>query len=105
MSRDNLTVYMYRSFVILFHWLMICFSTGTSLTVTSGPCDQGYFCVSGVDRPNPVMIDNTQCPTGTVHPIIGDICPMGHFCVEGAAFPEACPAGTYQDSTTQWYDY
>ncbi|RUS80256.1 hypothetical protein EGW08_011985, partial [Elysia chlorotica] len=77
------------------------FCQGVNLTSTSGPCDPGYYCVSGVDKANPVMLNDTQCPNDTVHPIIGHICPAGHFCPGGTDFPIACPAGSFQDLTNQ----
>ena len=42
------------------------------------------------------MLNDSQCPTDTVHPIIGHACPPGHFCVGGTIYPQGCPAGTYQ---------
>ena len=44
--------------------------------------------VSGSDRPNPLYLNDSQCPQDTVHPIIGHICPEGHFCVAGSEYPE-----------------
>lgn len=79
---------------------MILFSV-TNLTAPSGPCGPGYYCVSGALSSNPTMLNNDQCPTGTVHPIVGDVCPIGHFCPEGTENPIGCPAGSYQDLTNQ----
>lgn len=76
---------------------------GTNLTSPSGPCMDGYYCVSGVDRANPLMLNSSQCPTGTVHPIIGHQCPTGHYCPLGTDYPIGCPAGSYQDLTNQNY--
>lgn len=74
---------------------------GTSLTSPSGQCMEGFYCVSGADRSNPLLLNGTQCPLDTVHPIIGDQCPEGHYCPFGTDFPIGCPAGTYQDLTNQ----
>jgi len=71
------------------------------LTSPSGPCSSGFYCVSGVDRSNPLMLNESQCPTGTVHPIIGHQCPVGHYCPVGTDYPIGCPAGSYQDLTNQ----
>ena len=72
-----------------------------NLTSPSGPCGAGFYCTSGATSSNPTMLNNQQCPNGTVHPIIGDICPDGHYCPEGTSNPIGCPAGTYQDLTNQ----
>lgn len=80
----------------------LCELAGNNLTSPSGQCDEGYYCVSGVDKSNPVMLNDTQCPTSSIHPIIGHICPAGHYCPQGTDFPVACPAGSYQDLTNQW---
>ena len=61
---------------------------GVNLTEPTDVCDPGYYCISGVDKPDPVMIDENQCPTNSVHPIIGHICPEGHFCEAGTVYPE-----------------
>lgn len=61
----------------------------------------GYYCVSGVDKANPLMLNDSQCPSGTVHPIIGHQCPTGHYCPEGTEYPIGCPAGSYQDLTNE----
>jgi hypothetical protein len=71
------------------------------LTSPTGDCLAGYYCVSGSDRANPLMLNDTQCPTGTVHPIIGHQCPAGHYCPIGSEYPIGCPAGSYQDLTNQ----
>ena len=61
---------------------------GTNLTQPTDVCSPGYYCISGVDKPDPLMIDENQCPTNSVHPIIGHICPLGHFCEAGTVYPE-----------------
>ena len=77
------------------------YCAGTNLTRPTDTCWAGYYCVSGVNKPNPLMLNDTQCPLGTVHPIIGHSCPAGHYCLAGAVLPRACPAGMYQDLTAQ----
>ena len=74
---------------------------GVNLTTPTGPCMDGYYCSSGVDRADPLMLNDTQCPTGTVHPIVGHTCWAGHYCPEGSDYPIGCPAGSYQDLTNQ----
>lgn len=74
---------------------------GVNLTTPTGVCMDGYYCVSGVDKANPLMLNDSQCPTGTVHPIIGHQCPTGHYCPEGTEYPIGCPAGSYQDLTNE----
>ncbi|WAR11136.1 hypothetical protein MAR_036212 [Mya arenaria] len=71
------------------------------LTSPSGPCSAGHYCTSGALSANPTMLRASQCPAGTVHPIVGDVCPIGHYCPEGTENPISCPAGTYQDLTNQ----
>ena len=58
--------------------------------------------MSGVDKANPLYLNDTQCPTGTVHPIIGHVCPTGHYCPIGTDYPVPCPAGSYQNDENQW---
>lgn len=80
----------------------VCFP-GTNLTSPTGDCWPGYYCISGVDKANPLMLNDSQCPTGTTHPIIGHLCPAGHYCPSGTDYPIGCPAGSYQDLTNQDY--
>ena len=61
---------------------------GVNLTEPTGDCWEGYYCVSGVDKPNPLMLNDSQCPEDTVHPIIGHACPPGTYCVTGSDYPE-----------------
>ncbi|XP_071505045.1 uncharacterized protein [Diadema antillarum] len=75
---------------------------GVNLTAPSDSCSRGFYCVSGADRPNPLYLNDSQCPTDTVHPIIGHICPEGHFCVQGSEYPEGCAAGSYNDLPGAW---
>ena len=80
---------------------MCFFFSDTNLTEATGNCSEGYYCVTGADRPNPLMLNDSQCPVGTVHPIVGHSCPTGHYCPAGAILPIGCPAGTYQDIEAQ----
>lgn len=75
--------------------------TGHNLTSPTAECWAGYYCVSGNIQPNPTMLNDSQCPTTSVHPIIGHVCPAGHYCQQGTAYPVGCPAGKYQDLTTE----
>lgn len=97
----NKVTYLYSLslFVDLMH--LLHFLTGSNLTSPTGTCQEGYYCVSGADKANPVMLNNTQCPTDTVHPIIGNTCPPGHYCPKGTKYPVGCPSGTYQDLANQ----
>ncbi|WAR09706.1 hypothetical protein MAR_034782, partial [Mya arenaria] len=72
-----------------------------NLTSPSGPCGAGHYCTSGALSANPTMLSASQCPAGTVHPIVGDVCPIGYYCPEGMDNPIGCPTGTYQDLTSQ----
>ena len=58
------------------------------LSITSGPCLVGYYCLSGSFRQDPQPEDMT-----------GGLCPMGHYCPTGTQSPSACPPGTYTNST------
>ena len=51
---------------------------------TTGDCDAGYFCISGVDSSSPEMTNLTHCPSTYVHLSVGGICPVGHECPEGS---------------------
>ncbi|XP_023933583.1 fibrillin-2 [Lingula anatina] len=60
----------------------------TGLSVPSGLCDAGYFCVTLVTM---------ATPNYGVHK--GDICPPGHYCPEpGTVSPIPCPVGFYASS-------
>nr|XP_054760935.1 neurogenic locus notch homolog protein 3-like [Lytechinus pictus] len=56
---------------------------------SAGPCDQGYFCQSGVNISN---------PDGETNSGIGGPCPKGFFCPQQTSVPQPCPNGTYSDS-------
>lgn len=63
----------------------------------------GYYCESGVDRPNPQTSNATQtdptcsCSDQAEFRGIGGICPLGHFCPGGSYSPNPCEAGSYGD--------
>ena len=65
-------------------------------TAVTGSCDPGYYCVSGVDRPNPV---NTTGSCNGSQVGVGDACPLGFYCPSGSDFPVACSAGTFGNIT------
>ena len=60
----------------------------------------GYYCTSGVDRPDPNLGNDTSslCPTTALHTGLGGVCPLGHYCPVGSERPLACNAGTYAES-------
>ncbi|XP_072885876.1 uncharacterized protein [Hemitrygon akajei] len=68
-----------------------CSSLG--LTQTEGPCDPGFFCVSGVNTPRPSMHFN--------HTGNGGECSAGAYCPRNSTLPTPCPPGTYNSETGQ----
>ena len=91
-------------------------------TAPSGECYEGFFCTSGVDRPNPIPdfflpvdIEQMNVTTNSSNPEsqcsmpdflgnhtgVGGICPTGHFCPSGTIVPLSCPAGMYNNITGQ----
>ena len=76
------------------------------LTSPTSKCSSGYYCVSGVDRPNPTPSSEFEnstdiCPSLGEHSGIGGECPPGHYCPVGSAYPLSCPAGTYNSLIRQ----
>ena len=82
---------------------------GLAQTTPTGSCEAGYFCLSGVDTPTPVICElypnqtyisqsNLSCP---LHRGIGDLCPPGFFCPPQTAHPYPCPPGTHNPLTGQ----
>jgi hypothetical protein len=58
------------------------------LTFVSGPCEAGYYCISGA--------------TSSVQPVdssMGGTCPAGSYCQEASAYYTKCPRGTYMPTT------
>ena len=65
---------------------MYCDSAGAIMP--AGMCTAGYYCAGG---------SSTATPTGTG----GNLCPAGTFCDAGSVQPVPCPAGSYNNVTTQ----
>ena len=67
-------------------------------------CAEGYYCVSGMDRPEPDGDNSTAtgswCYNGR-QTGYGGRCPAGHYCERGSSFPVPCEAGTYAASEGQ----
>ena len=60
----------------------------------------GYFCTSGVDRPDPGADNDTiscTCPDQAVFTGVGGVCPLGHYCPQGSERALPCLAGNYAD--------
>ena len=60
----------------------------------------GYYCTSGVDRPNPGASNETincTCPERSFYTGIGGICPPGNYCPPDTVIPIPCEAGSYAD--------
>ncbi|XP_063762752.1 SCO-spondin isoform X2 [Eleginops maclovinus] len=55
----------------------------------TGPCQAGYYCIAGVNFPN---------PDGNFSTGVGGTCPEGTFCPEATSLPLPCPPGTYSNS-------
>ena len=51
----------------------------------TGACTPGYYCPGGSERGDDVE------------------CPVGSYCEGAASVPIACPAGTYNPSTSELY--
>ncbi|XP_077985305.1 uncharacterized protein LOC144439945 [Glandiceps talaboti] len=62
-----------------------------NLTQPTGPCDPGFYCLTGAIYPNPTGDDSTGGP-----------CPIGHYCPAGTSVPYECEAGTYNDIEQQY---
>ncbi|XP_070551141.1 neurogenic locus notch homolog protein 1-like [Ptychodera flava] len=73
-----------------------------SQTNVTAMCSPGYWCDSGVDRPNPNTDGtnstyNATCPLLGGHTGVGGVCPRGYKCPLGTTLPLGCSPGTYQD--------
>ncbi|KAM4652057.1 LOW QUALITY PROTEIN: uncharacterized protein O3C94_014393 [Discoglossus pictus] len=69
------------------------------LSIASGKCDPGWFCVSAAWTPQPFDLDNYTsanclCPATAT----GGKCLPGFYCPEGTTEPVACPPGRYCES-------
>ncbi|XP_053729819.1 SCO-spondin isoform X1 [Synchiropus splendidus] len=63
------------------------FCPSAGLTQPAGACHAGYWCRTGSSSPTPL------------DEITGSLCPAGHFCPTGALAPEACPEGSWSNSS------
>lgn len=63
------------------------FCDGIGLEYPTGPCDPGYYCISGAYTSQPPGL-----PTG-------GLCPPGGYCILGSSTPESCPPGTFNNFT------
>ncbi|XP_064629316.1 zonadhesin-like [Lineus longissimus] len=67
------------------------------------PCEPGSYC-SGLGNVQPTGLcqEGHYCPSGQASPMPNVFaCEHGYFCPKGSAAPKRCPAGTYQDETSQ----
>ncbi|XP_028320851.1 uncharacterized protein LOC114474630 [Gouania willdenowi] len=55
----------------------------------TGPCQAGFYCIAGVNFPN---------PDGNFSTGLGGACPKGRYCPEGTSIPLLCPPGTYSNN-------
>ncbi|XP_070551430.1 uncharacterized protein [Ptychodera flava] len=62
------------------------FCDQAGLDAVSGDCDEGYYCVHGVNVSAPQNDDFTG---------EGGLCPVGHECPQGSTHPRACQPGSY----------
>ena len=81
----------YRSFLpVIYHIYLIIFFTG-------------YYCTSGVDRPDPSAGNDTlsdpscPCPSQSTFTGVGGLCTLGHYCPQASDVPTPCAAGSYAD--------
>ncbi|XP_041098352.1 SCO-spondin [Polyodon spathula] len=56
------------------------------LSVPTGSCQAGYFCLAGM---------NFRNPDGNISTGVGGPCPRGHYCPAGTSLPVPCPLGTF----------
>ena len=79
-------------------------SSLTRLTQVSscGLCTGGYYCpLSASVHATRKCPAGDFCPPGTSEIGYDNICPTGYKCPYGSVYPEACPAGYYQDEVGQ----
>lgn len=88
---------------------MFCGEEGS--TEPTGVCAEGYYCVSGVDRPQPVsslditflelnvsLKESYNSQYDLELKGFGGICPIGHYCPSMSAAPIQCFPGSYSPS-------
>ena len=75
-------------------WLSACpsgfYCEEAGLTNASGPCQQGYHCISGAKTANP---DDK---------VTGIICPVGYYCPTATNRTVPCENGTYMNTTGEY---
>ena len=62
------------------------FCDGIGLTAPSGECDEGYFCVSGINNRRPQLSNYTTCVSPLPIISIGGVCPAGYYCPKGSSY-------------------
>ena len=72
------------------------FCDGFGLPAPRGPCDPGYYCLSGSYTSAPHAPGS---PTVAEPSAIGGLCPAGGYCPTGSSFPASCDPGTYNNFT------
>ena len=60
----------------------------TGLSLPSGDCWAGFYCLQGAKYPNNPVEDSSGGP-----------CPAGHYCPNGTSYPLGCQKGSYSPST------
>ena len=72
-------------------------------TTHAGECNPGHWCAYGVDRVDPIGLNQTLNETESTNATCydgketgyGGRCPEGHYCPRGAEKPIPCSTGTY----------
>lgn len=74
------------------------------ISILTGYCGPGHWCVSGIDRQYPNGINNSVPLNNTCYDDrqlgYGGICPVGHYCPGGLSsiYPIKCSNGTYSNT-------